>query len=180
VSETDVTIEFGDVQHGWASANVRAGDDAHRMGGFSYTTDAFSDLATFAVDVALDAYKVEARFDGEPEGWVWKFETTWEPATGARNHFRIYNVHDFYDPDSDSVEALCVQVDRAQLARAILEAFEKLTSDMSVDGFEQAWLQPFPVRGIAALRTALETPARPQPDLGEPVMVVRIVGKPNE
>jgi hypothetical protein len=150
------------------------------MGGFSYTTDAFSDVARFAVDVALDAHKVEARFDGEPEGWAWQFETTWDPAIGPRYHFRIFDVHDFYDPDSRTVEALCAQVDRDQLARAILEAFEKLTSAMSVEGFEQAWHQPFPARGIAALRTALETTPRPQPDRGEPAMVVRIIGKPDE
>ncbi len=180
MSAKPISFEIEDVRHGWASISVRAGEATYRMDGFSYTTDAFSDLLRFGVDIALDAYTAEAMFDGEPEGWNWKFEETFDPARGFVRMFEIYEVADLMDANSPRRQVLAVMVERDQVASALLEAVRAVTERMTIEGFERAWLQAYPVRGISALEVALATVRRPRPDPGPPVAVVRIRGAKDE
>jgi hypothetical protein len=174
VSTESISIEISGVQHGWASAELRSGERAYRLGGFSYVTYAFDDLLRLGVDIALGAYEAEIVFDGEPAGWAWTFQQAFENG-GWPCKLRIYELDDASNRGTRRTEAFVAEVDRDQIALAILDSVKRLEDALGVQGFEKHWGQSFPVRGIAALEAALSTARRPDPDRGEPVMVVKIV-----
>ncbi len=161
MSKTSISIKVDGVQHGWANAAIFAGDLNYGMRGFSYTTDAFADLARFGVDVALNAHGANVRFDGEPCGWLWEFERTWPAGAAAANdHFWVHELEVYYDLNSRSIEVLSSQVDRDQLAGAILTALKEVREKLGEDGFERDWGQSFPSRGVAAPEAAREATER--------------------
>jgi len=147
--------------------DVRAADVSHRLGGFSYTTYAFDDFVRFGVDVILGAYTAEVVFDGEPAGWSLSFTRSYDPAKGAVvDALRVCEIEDVYDPNAAKIEVFAVEVAGCQVAAAIEAAIAKLEAEMGIDAFELAWMQAYPVRGMAALRAALAQTPRPQPEIG--------------
>jgi hypothetical protein len=176
VTSTSISIEIDGVQHGWANATVRAGDKSYRMQGFSYNTNAFDALLRFGVDAALDAYKTEAVFDGEPGGWGWRFERLWAPGTGPVSKLCIDELEDASVVSTPRHEAFVLDVSADDLAHAIRDAVASVESSMGIDAFERAWGQAFPVRCMAALTAALSIERRADPDRGPVVAAVSVRG----
>ena len=167
MSKVPISFEISGVQGGWANMDVRAADVSHRLDGFSYTTYAFDDFVRFGVDIILGAYTAEVIFDGEPAGWSMSFSRSYDPAKGAVvDALRIFEIEDVSDQNAARIEVLAVQVAGHQVGVAVEAAIAKLESEMGIDAFEFAWMQAYPVRGMAALRAALGQPLRPQPEIG--------------
>ncbi|MES1201710.1 MAG: hypothetical protein ABUS57_09725 [Pseudomonadota bacterium] len=150
MSVVPISLEVDGVQHGWANMSIHAGEQNLRMQGFSYVTDAFDDLVRLGVNVALDCRRMEIIFDGEPAGWMWRFE-----GDDSRSWLSVFDVRDANHPDSEKTLALNVEVNRDQFAASILSAMTKLRSELGEDGFEGAWMAPFPRQGMLALQAVL-------------------------
>lgn len=166
MSPTDIFFKIGNVQAGWATATVRADSVEYVMDGFSYITPAFDELARFGVDVALDAVDADVVLDAEPSGWILEFKQTFDPppAQIPKLTFSISEMKYARERTSPRNKVLSVEVERDQLAGAILKSLTELESNMGMEAFEQEWMHAYPVRGIAALEAALATPRRSEPD----------------
>lgn len=165
MSTVPISFEISGVQSGWAIMDVCAGDASYRIDGFSYTTDAFDDLVRFGVDIALNAHRAEIILDGEPSGWSLSFHRTRDARSGgAVETFCVHEIDNVYEENSPRAEALRANVSRDQVSAAIEAGLSRLEADMGVENFEAAWMQAYPVRGMAALRAALGQSPRRGPD----------------
>ncbi len=168
MSAVPVEITFDGIDAGWANATLAAGDHAYRMEGFSYTSPAFAELARFGTDIALDALAAEVHFSAEQgDGWSWVLqETFYPPPSTSSVTLSVFKVSERFDAISkrselvERLEVFSLDVERDQLAGAVLAAFVKLEAEMGIEAFEQAWCDPYPSRGVEALRAAMSTARR--------------------
>lgn len=158
MSATGVTFAVRDIESGWAVADITAGDAAVTLDGFSYTTDAFGDLTTFAIRAALDNCAAEFDLDAEPGGWRLRFED-------ASSGLCRFEVRAFTGRAGDHTALLAADVSRDDLALAVLNCMDAISADLGIDAFEAAWMDAYPVRAVAALRSALSVSRRATPEL---------------
>jgi hypothetical protein len=91
--------------------------------------------------------------EAEPGGLKLRFESV-----GAGIcHF---DVRAFAGWEGKQTNLLAANVARDDLALAILKCLEAIEDAPGVEQFDKQWMRAYPVRGVAALRAALETQRR--------------------
>lgn len=173
-----IGLSIFDIRHGWAKCRLTSGEKQFEFT-FGYCTDAFADLAWGALSAAVGQHAFALVMDDEPTGWFWDFRrdldwardgrrweptvlilSLWQTPSSSETGIRMMNGG---DPRLGGNKRFEARIDESQFAQAMLSEFERIEREMGMAAFEAAWMQPYPSRAIAALRTALATEARSQP-----------------
>ncbi|HEX8578169.1 MAG TPA: hypothetical protein VF655_01075 [Allosphingosinicella sp.] len=158
---------------GWVNLHLRVGDLHHEIGRCSYLTDVLDDLIRIGLNIATDGGHGFAVFDHEPGSTVLFAEAGWWEGEQPvwTDGYRI-SVIDWQGEGEPSWSNLRNQPrlfiaevsSRDAVADAILKCAERVLARHGIDGYSKLWTGRlgFPSRGLAALRAALSTEARPR------------------
>lgn len=155
---------------GWAKLEIESGHDKRAIDSISYLSPALDDLILLGISIALDQSFAIARFYHEPGSTVLVAERGWWEADGWHKRTRLsafqYGDYGTGDPNwcvaHETARDWVIEVpDRDTLAMAVLRMADEVKAKHGFDGYEDEWIQnPYPVRAVEALRTALVTQSR--------------------
>lgn len=160
MSEVNVLVDFSITGYGSADCNLHIGDKKFTLQGLSYTTDALGDLLRMALEIATGAVTATARFDHEPmESRLWAHNL------GGRSglFLKVLRFSDIYgnEPDHAGDIVFAAECGAADFANAVVIAAKRVWETY---GPNYKWSDnPFPMRALRALETALATEDPPVP-----------------
>lgn len=153
-----MTFDLG--KHGWGSCKIEVGHEAFEMTSISYVTDALGDLLRATLVVVAGGGSADCIFEREPAGWRLTLAREWSALDNIhRFRVRVAECDNTYaeNAEGDWAELFSALCDVEAFAMSVEQAASKVLLDHGVDGYFDEWSQPFPIKALESLRTALAT-----------------------